>query len=140
MKKIDGNQLREIIFEHKWISLYVVIWFISLVAFWFGAASNGNEMGFAIFVFYLALPISSFLISLIYGIQTDGRRKWLLLPFFGIMAYCLDFLTFELANIIKNGTFSLTSVGIMAVGLIPSFFGMFDGVLTRKWQDQRLSK
>ena len=84
----------------KILCIYVIVWLIIVAAFWFGLKSE--PMLFTITAFYLALPFTSFLVSLFLGRQ-ETHLKWLFIPFSGLMQFLAPFLTFSLANFLSFG-------------------------------------
>ena len=49
----------------KVLLIYVIVWMIIVAAFWFGLRSE--PMLFSIAAFYIALPLTTFLVSLYLG-------------------------------------------------------------------------
>ena len=79
----------------KVLLIYIIVWLIIVAAFWFGF--HLEPMLFSIAAFYVALPLTAFLVSLYLGRQ-EGFIKWLFLPFAGLMQFLAPFVTFSLAN------------------------------------------
>ena len=84
----------------KVLLIYFIVWLIIVAAFWFGF--HLEPMLFSIAAFYIALPLTAFLVSLYLG-RHDGFWKWFFLPFAGLMQFLAPFVTFSLANMFAFG-------------------------------------
>ena len=79
------------------IIVYLVIWSMSIIVFWIGGRLDA--MGYSLAVFYLVLPITTFVISIFMGKDNSwANYKWLMLLFFGVMYMLALYATFSLAN------------------------------------------
>ena len=110
----------------KILCIYVIVWLIIVAAFWFGLKSE--PMLFTITAFYLALPFTSFLVSLFLGRQ-ETHLKWLFIPFSGLMQFLAPFLTFSLANFLSFGKNQIMLPDIYSAffSIIPAAIGMWIG-------------
>ena len=117
----------------KVLLIYVIVWIIIVAAFWFGLRSE--PMLFSIAAFYVALPLTAFLVSLYLG-RHEGFFKWLFLPFAGLMQFLAPFLTFNLANMIafSKGLDQVVLPDIYSAffSIIPAALGMFIGMTKLK--------
>ena len=118
---------------------YLVIWAMCLIWFWFGTGS-GDEMGYSLLVFYLILPVSTFVISLIIGKDTGwGKSKWFMLLFFGVMYSLACYGTFGLANTLEFGNVNFPEIGEAIPGIVISAMGMGIGAFLL-WLKSRKKK
>ena len=110
----------------KFLLFYLIIWLIIVVAFWFGLKSE--PMLFTIAAFYLALPLTAFLVSIFLGRQ-ETHLKWLFIPFAGLMQFLAPFLTFSLANFLSFGKnqFMLPDIYSAFFSIIPAAIGILIG-------------
>lgn len=107
---------------------YLLIWAISIIVFWLGG--RGDAMGYSIVVFYLVLPLTTFLISIFIG-KDEGwaNYKWLMLIFFGLMYMLAAYATFSLANTAAFGNVNLPEITKILPGAICSAAGLFVGTI-----------
>lgn len=82
------------------IIAYCTIWAMSIIIFWLGG--NVDALVYLIVVFYLVLPIATFVISILIGKdESRANYKWIMLLFFGVMYMLALYATFSLANAIS---------------------------------------
>ena len=112
----------------KVLLFYLLVWLVIVAAFWFGL--HLEPMFFSIVAFYVALPLTAFLVSLFLG-RSDSHLKWLFIPFAGLMQFLAPFLTFGLANALtfdKNASLiMLPDIYSALFSIIPAIIGMFIG-------------
>ncbi len=95
------------------VAAYLVIWAVSVAFFWL-AASGSDAGAYAVLVIWGAIPLTTFVISLLIGANGYwGRRKWWTVPILALMYTLIPFLTFTLANAASTGV----SAGDIAVNL-----------------------
>lgn len=108
------------------ISIYLLIWAVAVLSFWF--SNNEDAMGYALMVFYMVLPVTTFIISIFIGKDTGwSHYKWFMLLFFGVMYMLAGYSTFSLANAIEFHKVNLPQIGTMIPGIICSGLGMIIG-------------
>ena len=118
---------------------YLVIWAMCLIWFWFGS-DPGDAMGYALLVFYVILPVSTFVISLIIGKDNGwGKYKWFMILFFGAMYSLAEYGTFSLANQLSTGRVHVPEIGEAIPGLVISAMGMGIGAFSL-WLKSRKKK
>lgn len=75
---------------------FLVIWAVCVAVFWLGGGSDA--MGFSILVLYGVLPLSTFVVSLLMGLDTSWKeRQWGMLLYFGVGFMLMPYGTFSLA-------------------------------------------
>lgn len=85
---------------------FLVVWAVCVAVFWLGGGSDA--MGYSILVMYLVLPVTTFVCSLLMGLDTSWReRQWLFLLYFGVGYVLLPYGTFSAANMLTTGNFHL---------------------------------
>lgn len=85
---------------------FLVVWAVCIAVFWLGGGSDA--MGYSILVMYLVLPVTTFVCSLLMGLDTSWReRQWLFLLYFGVGYVLLPYGTFSAANMLTTGNFHL---------------------------------
>lgn len=108
-------------------SVYLGVWIISLIVFWTFVGA-GDAMGYSIVFFFLAFPVTTFVISFLIGKRSQlGKRRWLLSLAFGVGYMLADYATFSLANMIAFEKFNLPSFEMIIGGAAISLFGMAAG-------------
>ncbi len=121
------------------IIAYLVIWAASILAFWFGIDPDGAV--YALAVFYLILPVTTFVISLLIGKDNSWSKfKWLMIAFFGAMYMAADYATFRLANNIAFDKLNTPEFELIVVGAIISAVGMIIGALASTLKKEKLAK
>lgn len=113
------------------VTSYLVIWAVSVLFFWLGADPS-DAMAYALLVFWLVLPVTTFVISVFIG-KDDGwaHSKWLMLLFFGVMYMLAEWGTFSLANGLAFDKTGLPDLTAMLPGLLCSAAGLGAGTLFR---------
>ncbi|MBC8587768.1 hypothetical protein [Paratissierella segnis] len=110
------------------IIVYLVIWSMSIIVFWIGGRLDA--MGYSLAVFYLVLPITTFVISIFMGKDNSwANYKWLMLLFFGVMYMLALYATFSLANAIAFDKNNLPKVADMLPGILCSAAGLLTGTI-----------
>lgn len=110
------------------IIVYLVIWSMSIIVFWIGGRLDA--MGYSLAVFYLVLPITTFVISIFMGKDNSwANYKWLMLLFFGVMYMLALYATFSLANAIAFDKNNLPEVADMLPGILCSAAGLLTGTI-----------
>ena len=95
------------------VASYLVIWAVSVAFFWL-AVSGSDAGAYAVLVIWGAIPLTTFVISLLIGANGYwGRKKWWAVPILALMYTLIPFLTFTLANAASMGI----SAGDIAVHL-----------------------
>ena len=106
------------------IAVYLMIWTMSLLAFWF-FTDGDDAMGYSILYLWVVLPAATFWISLLIGSGNHwGKYKWLFALGFGIMYMLAEYATFSTANMITFNKFNLPAFGMTAAGAVISLIGM----------------
>lgn len=122
------------------VMVYLGVWAASMLTFWL-EGSSGDAAGYALLVFYLILPVTTFVISIFIG-KDDGwaNTRWLMLLFFGVMYMLAEYGTFSLANMITFDKVNLPSLTDMLPGILCSAAGMLFGTaisaVKRRKQDK----
>ena len=103
---------------------YLVIWAMCLIWFWMGNGSD-DAMGYSLLVFFLILPVATFVIALIIGKDIGwGKSKWFMVLFFGVMYMLACYGTFSLANAIAFDKVNYPELGDMIPGVVIATIGM----------------
>lgn len=120
---------------------YVIIWALLVAVFWLG---NGTDaMGYALVTFYLALPFSTFIISIFIGKEAGWAScRWVMMLFFGAMYMLAEYATFSLANMAHFSFQELRFPQITAMlpGILSSAAGMCIGSATRAISGRRADR
>lgn len=109
---------------------FLVIWAVCVAVFWVGGGSDA--MGYSILVFYGVLPMSTFVVSLLMGLDTSWKeRQWGMVLYFGLAYMLMDYFTFSLANMISNGRPNLPTWEYIQYGMFYAMQGMCLGSVIR---------
>lgn len=106
------------------ISVYAGIWAASVILFW-GFTGDSDAMAYGFLVFWIVLPVSTFVISLLLSRNAGGNKlKWAGAVGFGIMYMLADYMTFMLANNLAADRINLPNADGFAAGTVLSITGM----------------
>lgn len=110
------------------ITIYFVIWAISIIVFWF-FTSDSDAMGYSIVFLWGLLPVTTFVLSLFIG-KNDywGKWKWIWALVFGLMYMLAEYATFRIANMVSFNKISMPQLGMIPMGAIISIVGLAMGV------------
>lgn len=109
----------------KFLLIYLIVWLVIIAAFWLGFRME--PMLFSIVAFYVALPLSAFLVSIFLG-RLDTHLKWLFIPFSGLMQFLAPFITFSLANFITSNNIVVPDIYSSFFSIVPAIIGMILGI------------
>ncbi len=114
------------------IATYLVIYAIAMILFWC-IADGSDAMGYSLLIFYLVLPVTTFVLSILIGINDYWSRwKWISSVIFAVMYTLAEYATFKLANAIAFGNFNLPNLTLWLAGAIISLAGLGIGTLVRR--------
>ena len=112
------------------IAVYLGIWTLSLLSFWM-FDSGSDALGYSIMYLWILLPVTTFVVSLIIGINNYwGHKKWFIAIGFGVIVmYMLaEYGTFSAANMISFGKLNVPEFIMIPIGAVISLVGMGLGV------------
>ena len=114
------------------ICSFAVIWIALISLFWLRIAPD-EAMGFSLLAFYIVLPLTTIIISLIIGLDKDwGKGKWVVPPIFGVLYMLAEYLTFSLSNTLTTGNVNQPEYIMLLSETVLSFVWIVIGVLKRK--------
>jgi len=120
-----------------YLGIYFVIWSISILSFWI-FNNEIDSMGYSLMVFYLILPITTFIISYLVGKDKNSKTfKYYLPIFFGIMYMLAEYATFSLLNMTSFSKFNLPDFTMIIIGAVISYLGILGGLLSCKFKERR---
>lgn len=126
----DGVQEKKHLPDLKLLWFYLMIWAAGMVVFHL-FLSGSDAMGFALLFLHLLLPLISFFLSVIIGMHHDWGWKWLV-PFgFGFMWVMAGYCSFNVANMLSGGRFSLPELSQIVDGSLIPLAGMVIGSVVR---------
>ncbi len=106
------------------IATYLGIWAIAIIFFWFFTTPS-DAMGYALIYLWFLLPIITFIISMLIGLNNYwGRYKWILTVAFGIMYMLAEFATFGASKMLSTHRIDNLEFGMMLGGIVHSGVGM----------------
>lgn len=115
--------------------IYMLIWSLYILFAW-SRTHPGQIIEVSLFILYLVLPASAFIISVVYG-QSDHRAIYLLTLFFGMMELLGCYLGFIYVSLTDIEKILAPSSEIVLYGVFPSLLGIMIGQYINK---QRLSR
>ena len=119
------------------IGVYLIVWALLVVLFWF-VLDPDDAMGFALLAFYLGLPVTSLVLSVLIGKDSSwGRGRWLLSLFFAVMYMLQEYVTFSLANMLAFHKFNQPNWEALLFGLVPSLVGLAIGAAMRALSNRK---
>ncbi|MBE5959214.1 MAG: helix-turn-helix transcriptional regulator [Lachnospiraceae bacterium] len=109
------------------VGVYVVIWALCVLTFWLFTGDQ-DAVGYSLMTFFLVLPVTAFIESLIIGKDRGwGMEKWFVPLFFGIMYMLAEYATFSLANMTTFDKFNIPELSMILSGAGISLVGMIIG-------------
>lgn len=127
--------MRRVLEKNVGLIIYLVVWAALFCWFWLGQRIlTGNEAIYALGAFYVLLPASALVVSVMYGLGR-GRIRYIVPIILGLLEMLLGFLTFELSNIISNGKWSSWNGldwSLCLFSLVPSLLGVAIGEISRR--------
>lgn len=128
------------------VAAYLVIWAVSVAFFWL-AVSGSDAGAYAVLVILGAIPLTTFVISLLIGANGYwGRRKWWAVPILALMYTLILFLTFTLANAASTGVsagdiaVNLDDLITLPIGAAVSAAGLAIGTGIEKLRERKLKR
>lgn len=119
----SNNRLTQIIH----IGIYLLIWAFAILMFWM-FTSEDDAFGYSLMVFYVILPITTFIISVNIGKDKIFKKTKNYIPIFlGIMYMLAEYTTFSLANMISFNKINIPDFSMIIIGSIVSYIGLFIG-------------
>jgi len=134
------------------ISLYLVIWFLSVISFWI-FFSKGDEIfisSYNLVILMILMPFLSFIISFILGKENWLSYKVLMPIGFGIMYMILIYITYFLNNYLvyksiiffssENLDFFKYVFSLSLIIVVISYIGVFLGIIYKKLKNKILKR
>lgn len=110
--------------------IYMLIWSLYILFAW-SRTHPGQIIEVSLFILYLVLPASAFIISVVYG-QSDHRAIYLLTLFFGMMELLGCYLGFIYVSLTDIEKILAPSSEIVLYGVFPSLLGIMIGQYINK--------
>ena len=110
--------------------IYMLIWSLYILFAW-SRTHPGQIIEVSLFILYLVLPASAFIISVLYG-QSDHRAIYLLTLFFGMMELLGCYLGFIYVSLTDIEKILAPSSEIVLYGVFPSLLGIIIGQYINK--------
>lgn len=115
---------------------YLLLWSLSILVFWMGL--KAEAMLYSIAVFYLVLPLTTLILSVLVGRNEcwTGLR-WLMLLFFGVLYMLAPYATFNVSNMLTVERFYWPDLATLLPGLLCAAAGMGLGCGLRRLKNRR---
>lgn len=115
---------------------YLILWALSILAFWAGLKEEA--MLYSIAIFYLVLPLTTLILAGLVGRnQCWTGLRWLMLLFFGFLYMLAPYATFSVANMLTVERFRLPELAALLPGLLCAAAGMGIGCGLRRLNNRR---
>lgn len=114
---------------------YLLLWALSILVFWMGL--KAEAMLYSIAVFYLVLPLTTLILSVLVGRNEcwTGLR-WLMLLFFGVLYMLAPYATFNISNMLAVERFYWPDLATLLPGLLCAAAGMGLGCGLRRLKNR----
>lgn len=125
--------MKKVLEKNVGLIIYLAVWSALFCWFWLGPVT-GNEGVYVLGAFYVLLPASALVVSVMYG-AGRGRMRYIVPIILGLLEMLLGFLTFELSNIISNGKWNSWNGldwSLCLFSLVPSLLGVAIGEVFRR--------
>lgn len=120
--------------------IYLVVWAALFCWFWMGQkALAGNEAIYSLAAFYVFLPASALVVSVMYG-AGNSRVRYVIPVLLGALEMLLEFLTFNLANVFSNGEWNWWNEldwTICLFSLVPGVLGIVVGEISKRVEQKK---
>jgi len=135
----DAVKSRRAFLRFVLVTVYLVVWGVSVLAFWMGGRTDA--MGYSLVVFYAVLPLSTLVLSFFIGCGRawDGCKRTMLF-FFGAMSMLGPYVTFSLSNMASFQKFNLPELSAFLPGLLCAVAGMAVGAAVRAAKRKRAKR
>ena len=110
--------------------IYMMIWSLYILFAW-SRTHPGQIIEVSLFILYLVLPASAFIISVLYG-QSDHRAIYLLTLFFARMELLCCYLSVIHVSLTDIEKILARSSEIVLYGVLPSLLGIMIGQYINK--------
>ena len=119
-KKMFRKHTASIAATSAFVTVALIIWLWGIFFL-----QSGDEMGYSLLNFYLFLPLTALICSIIIG-KRQTRAKWLIPLLFGVIGGLLPFAVFHSFDMI-----------FLLFAFIPSVIGLLTGILIQKIQKRK---
>lgn len=103
---------------------YLIIWAFTILTFWLSSGSS-DLVGHIIIFFWIILPVTMFVISLLIGLHNYWNKcKWFSPVIFGIMHMLSEYGTTSLGNMIEFDKLNAPDPGAFIIGFFISLIGL----------------
>ena len=135
----DAVKSRRAFLRFVLVTVYLVVWGVSVLAFWMGGRTDA--MGYSLVVFYAVLPLSTLVLSFFIGCGRawDGCKRTMLF-FFGAMSMLGPYVTFSMSNMASFQKFNLPELSAFLPGLLCAAAGMAAGAAVRAAKRKRAKR
>ena len=126
----DAVKSRRAFLRFVLVTVYLVVWGVSVLAFWMGGRTDA--MGYSLVVFYAVLPLSTLVLSFFIGCGRawDGCKRTMLGPY----------VTFSLSDMASFQKFNLPELSAFLPGLLCAVAGMAVGAAVRAAKRKRAKR
>lgn len=129
------------LFRRVLIGVYLIIWAMTVIAFWLGSCFDSNFSSYPFGVLNMVLYVCTLIISIFIGHDEDwGIYKWLMPCFFAAMHLLVSWLTYYLSMVIVHISDSRHGIilpyldmDIILPGFACSMVGVFLGMVFKNF-------
>lgn len=127
--------MKKILEKNVGLVIYMVVWAALFCWFWLGQkALAGNEAVYSLMAFHVLLPASALVVSVMYG-AGDSRIRFIIPIILGAMEMLLEFLTFQIFNVLSNEKWNVWNEldwTLCLFSLVPALLGVIIGEISRR--------
>ena len=135
----DAVKSRRAFLRFVLVTVYLVVWGVSVLAFWMGGRTDA--MGYSLVVFYAVLPLSTLVLSFFHRMRPGvGRLQTDNAVLFGAMSMLGPYVTFGLSNMASFQKFNLPELSAFLPGLLCAVAGMAVGAAVRAAKRKRAKR
>lgn len=119
------------------LAVYLVVWAVVVAVFW-TVTKPEDAMGYALMAFYVVLPVTTLVLSVLIGRNAElGPKRFAAAAFFSVMYLLATYATFDAANGIETGTMPSPEWGALIPGAVVSAIGLAIGAIAHKIEAAR---
>lgn len=135
--------MKKVLEKNVGLIIYLAVWAALFCWFWLGQkALTGHEAVYSLGAFYVFLPASALVVSVMYG-AGNSRIRFIVPIILGGLEMLLGFLTFDVANIMSNGQWNSWNGPdwtLCLFSLLPALLGLAVGEISKRVKQSMAQK
>ena len=135
--------MKKVLEKNVGLIIYLAVWAALFCWFWIGKnALTSSEAIYSLMAFYVLLPASARVVSVMYG-AVDIRIRFIIPVILGGLEMLLGFLTIDWANLMSNGKWNSWNGPdwtLCLFSLLPALLGLAVGEISKRMNQSKEHK